>query len=134
MANNPIGKARELQRALYRAAKRSTTRRFHALYDKVYRKDILWAAWEKVKANRGGAGVDGETIEAIKERSRSVHQPAAGGAEGGQISASTGEAGEHPEAGWETTTSGHSCGTRSSSAGGGEDRRRADLRSGFQAL
>ena len=67
MANNPIGKARELQRALYRAAKRSTTRRFHALYDKVYRKDILWAAWEKVKANRGGAGVDGETIEAIKE-------------------------------------------------------------------
>jgi group II intron reverse transcriptase/maturase len=67
MANNPIGKARELQRALYRAAKRSTTRRFHALYDKVYRKDILCEAWERVKANRGGAGVDGETIQEIKE-------------------------------------------------------------------
>jgi len=66
-ANDPIDKARELQRALYRAAKRSATRRFHALYDKVYRKDILEWAWELVKANRGVAGVDGQTIQAIEE-------------------------------------------------------------------
>lgn len=66
-ANDPIDKARELQRALYRAAKRSATRRFHALYDKVYRKDILQWAWELVKANRGVAGVDGQTIQAIEE-------------------------------------------------------------------
>jgi group II intron reverse transcriptase/maturase len=66
-ANNSIEKARQLQRALYRAAKRSATRRFHALYDKVYREDILWRAWEMVKANRGVAGVDGQTIQAIEE-------------------------------------------------------------------
>ena len=40
-------KARELQRALYRAAKASATRRFHALYDKVYREDILLRAWQE---------------------------------------------------------------------------------------
>jgi len=68
MANNPQDKVRELQRALYRAAKRSATRRFHALYDKVYRLDILERAWGRVKANRGAAGVDGETIEAIEQR------------------------------------------------------------------
>ena len=68
MANNPQDKVRELQRALYRAAKRSATRRFHALYDKIYRMDILERAWEKVKANRGAAGIDGETIEAIEQR------------------------------------------------------------------
>ncbi len=65
-ANDPVDKARELQRALYRAAKRSAARRFHALYDKVYRKDILWRAWEEVKANRGAAGVDGQTIQEIE--------------------------------------------------------------------
>ena len=60
-------KARELQRALYRAAKASGTRRFHALYDKVYREDILARAWQEVKANAGAAGVDGQTISAIEE-------------------------------------------------------------------
>ena len=66
-ANDPIDKARELQRALYRAAKRSATRRFHALYDKMSRKDILWRAWELVRANRGAAGVDGQSIQTIEE-------------------------------------------------------------------
>lgn len=66
-ANDPEDKVRELQRALYRAAKRSENRRFHALYDKVYRKDILREAWEKVKANRGAAGIDGQTIQEIEE-------------------------------------------------------------------
>jgi len=61
-ANDPIDKARELQRALYRAAKRSATRRFH-----VSRMDILWRAWELVRANRGAAGVDGQSIQTIEE-------------------------------------------------------------------
>ncbi|MGI6706825.1 MAG: TetR family transcriptional regulator [Clostridia bacterium] len=55
-ANNTIGKVRQLQRKLYLAAKSNSKRRFHALYDKVYRKDILIEAWKRVKAN-GGAGV-----------------------------------------------------------------------------
>jgi RNA-directed DNA polymerase len=66
-ANNSIDKAQQLQRALYRAAKRSATRRFHALYDKVCREDILERAWEMVKANRGVAGVDGQSIQAIEK-------------------------------------------------------------------
>src|SRR5712692_3463373 len=61
-------KARQLQRALYVAAKRSARRQFHALYDKVYRKDILAKAWAEVKANQGAAGVDGQTLADIEAR------------------------------------------------------------------
>src|ERR1043165_2889353 len=67
MANHTRDKTRELQRALYRAAKASATRRFHALYDKVYRMDILRRAWREVKANAGAAGGDGGTIGAIEQ-------------------------------------------------------------------
>ena len=57
---------RVLQRGLYRAAKAQKARRFGVLYDKVYRDDILWAAWHKVRANQGAAGVDGQTIRDIE--------------------------------------------------------------------
>ena len=67
-ANTPNEKVRELQRKLYVRAKQSKTRRFHALYDRIYRSDVLWEAWRRVRSNRGAAGVDGETIEAIEER------------------------------------------------------------------
>jgi RNA-directed DNA polymerase len=66
-ANRISDKTRQLQRALYRAAKARATRRFHALYDKVYREDILWRAWREVKANAGAAGVDGQTLSAIEQ-------------------------------------------------------------------
>jgi len=65
-ANHIGDKARELQRALYLAAKRSAGRRFHALYDKVNRKDILAGALAEVKANQGAPGVDGVTIADIE--------------------------------------------------------------------
>jgi RNA-directed DNA polymerase len=61
-------KARDLQRTLYRAAKASQTRRFHELYDKVYREDVLSRAWQVVKANAGAAGVDQQTIEQIEQQ------------------------------------------------------------------
>lgn len=57
---------RELQRKLYLAAKRSRNRRFHALYDRIYRFDILWRAWEEVKENGGSGGVDNITFEQIE--------------------------------------------------------------------
>ena len=66
-ANTPIDKVRELQRRLWTCAKRSRTRRFHALYDRVYRSDVLWEAWMRVRRNRGAAGVDGQTIRDIEE-------------------------------------------------------------------
>jgi len=64
-ANDTSVKAQELQRTLYLAAKANANRRFHALYDKMYRIDMLWEAWKRVKANRGSAGVDGMTIRHI---------------------------------------------------------------------
>src|SRR3990170_1050594 len=65
--NNPCGKVRELQRKLYVCAKRSRTRRFHALYDRICRGDVLREAWKRVRSNRGAAGVDQESIEPIFE-------------------------------------------------------------------
>lgn len=58
-------KAQELWKTLYLCAKESPTRRFHALYDKIYRPDILWEAWQRVKRKKGSGGVDGQTIEQI---------------------------------------------------------------------
>lgn len=60
-------KARHLQRRLWAAAKRSPERRFHALYDRIYRDDILWVAWERVKGNRGAAGVDAQTLADVEQ-------------------------------------------------------------------
>ncbi|OGJ91000.1 MAG: group II intron reverse transcriptase/maturase [Candidatus Raymondbacteria bacterium RifOxyC12_full_50_8] len=60
-------KSRELQRKLYRAAKQNRERRFHALYDRICRSDILRRAWVEVRANGGEGGIDGLTIQNIEE-------------------------------------------------------------------
>ena len=59
-------KVRELQRALYRAAKADPGRRFHALHDKVFRRDVLERAWGQVRANKGAAGIDRTTIADVE--------------------------------------------------------------------
>ena len=56
----------ELQRTLYRAAKADPGRRFHALYDKVYRRDVLERAWGQVRANHGAAGIDRITLAEVE--------------------------------------------------------------------
>ncbi len=60
-------KVRDLQVKLYLAAKRSPGRRFHALWDRIHRRDVLERAWQQVRANRGSAGVDRTTITEIEE-------------------------------------------------------------------
>ncbi|MBA3249368.1 MAG: group II intron reverse transcriptase/maturase [Geodermatophilaceae bacterium] len=58
---------RALQHALYRAAKADPGRRFHALADKVYRRDVLQRAWVQVRRNSGAAGIDGKTIADVEQ-------------------------------------------------------------------
>ena len=62
-----FGKVRRLQRRLWAAAKQSEGRRFHALFDRVCRGDVLWEAWGRVRANRGAAGVDRITLAYVAE-------------------------------------------------------------------
>ena len=58
---------RRLQGKLGAAAKQSPDRRFHALYDRIYRGDVLWTAWERARRNKGAAGVDATTFADIEE-------------------------------------------------------------------
>ena len=69
--NNPRGpvpadKVRELRRRLYVAAKRKPGRRFHALFDRIHRSDVLWEAWRRVRRNKGSAGVDAQTLSEVE--------------------------------------------------------------------
>lgn len=63
-SRNPV---RALQHALYRSAKADPGRRFHALRDKVYRRDVLWRAWVAVRRNDGAPGIDGTTLDDVEE-------------------------------------------------------------------
>ena len=66
--NHPVDKVRELQRSLYRVAKRQGERRFHALYDRIWRGDVLLEAWQRVRSNQGAAGLDGVTLAMIEQQ------------------------------------------------------------------
>src|SRR6266404_9950440 len=62
----PPPKVGKLQETLHAKAKRAPSYRFYALYDKVYRADVLWHAYQCCRANDGSAGVDGQTFEDIE--------------------------------------------------------------------
>ena len=62
----PRDKVRELRRRLWAAAKRSPERRFHALYDRIFRRDVLGEAWKRVKRNKGAAGVDRQSLAEVE--------------------------------------------------------------------
>lgn len=70
---------RQLQDKLGACAKRDKSRKFHALYDKIYRWDVLAEAWQRVRSNKGAGGVDGVTIKEIEAKGvetflRELHQ------------------------------------------------------------
>jgi RNA-directed DNA polymerase len=64
----PKEKVQQLQEKLSHAAKENKKRKFHALYDKIYRWDILWEAWKRVRENKGSAGVDAVTLADIERQ------------------------------------------------------------------
>src|SRR5437870_869257 len=63
----PRAKVRQLQRQLWAAAKRAPGRRFHALYDHIWRGDVLQEAWRRVRSNRGAAGVDRQSLGDVEQ-------------------------------------------------------------------
>jgi group II intron reverse transcriptase/maturase len=65
--HGPVDNVRELQRRLWAAAKRSSGRRFHALYDHIFRDDLLKEAWKRVRANKGAAGADSQTLDEVEQ-------------------------------------------------------------------
>jgi len=56
-----------VQHTLYRAAKADPGRRFHSLWDKVLRRDVLWRAWVTVRRNNGAPGIDKVTLAEVEE-------------------------------------------------------------------
>ena len=97
VAGDPV---RALQHALYRAAKADPGRRFHALYDKVCRRDVLWRAWVAVRRNNGAPGIDKITLADVEEYGVDPAARRAGRrAEGRPLPAAACAAGSYPQAG-----------------------------------
>jgi hypothetical protein len=94
----------KLQTALHAKAKESPNFRFYALYDKVYRKDVLAFAYECCRAKGGAAGVDGQRFEDRGVWSRAMVGRTGAGAEESNLSTTARRAGMHTQTGRETAT------------------------------
>lgn len=98
MSLQTLPKVRKLQAALHAKAKGAPSYRFYALYDKVYRADVLAEAYRRCRANGGAAGVDGQRFEEIeadglekwlgelRTSRRWIHRPVLSGRMGGSLS------------------------------------------------
>ena len=96
-----LDEVRALQHTLYRTAKADPGRRFHALWDKVFRRDVLWRGWVAVRANNGAPGIDKTTLDQIEHEYgalRLVDELAAELREG-TVPAFAGARGADPQAG-----------------------------------
>ena len=127
-------KVRELQRKLWAAAKQSAGRRFHALYDRIHRGDVLWEAWERVRANRGAAGVDRVTLAAVEDYGVERMLVSCVVTFGRYLPSGAGAAGGDPETRWWQAAVGYSDGARPGGPAGGQARAGTDLRGRLPAV
>ena len=101
---------RTLQRKLYCKAKQEPACRFHALYDKVYRADILSHAYDLVRANKGSAGIDGVSFGDIeaKEGGSRFCGGAGGGTEKQEVQTGSGQTGDDSQGRRQSASAGDS--------------------------
>ena len=130
-----VDKVRQLQRRLWSAAKRQPGRRFHALLDRIYRRDVLWEAWRRVKRNRGAAGVDAMTLAAVEQMGVEAFLEDLGARlRAGTYRPSAVRRRYIPKADGKTAAVGDSDGPRPSGADGGDAGAGADFRGGLSSV
>ena len=123
----PPLKVRKLQTALHTKAKNSPDYRFYALYDKVYRRDVLAFAYARSQ-NNGGAGRGRADLQGHREWSVPVVGRTGGRTPKWNVLRPTGQTRVHTQRGWQAKAAGHSLHQRSCGSNGGHAGLGADLR------